>query len=171
MKTHVRKLQTQESGFTLLEVLVVVFIVGILAAIAAPGWLAFVNGQRLNVVRDQVVQTLRSAQSKAQVSKQNQTIVFDNSTDPPTIIINPNVENVQEVLGNGEIKANLLTLTAEADGTPNDTVAFDQYGNVNADSVPYQVTIAIASNPNSKKCVIVQTILGAITTKDGNDCN
>lgn len=168
MKTHVRKLPTQESGFTLLEVLVVVFIAGILAAIAAPGWLAFVNGQRLNVVRDQVVQALRSAQSKAQVSKGNQIVQFDPDADPPTITIN----GVEQVLGNGEIKANLLTLTVEADGTPTDEpVTFDQYGNVVADSIPYQVTIAIASNPNSKKCIIVQTILGAITTKDGNDCN
>ena len=42
------------SGFTLIEVLVVVIIIGILSAIAAPGWLAFINNRRISTMRGQV---------------------------------------------------------------------------------------------------------------------
>ena len=57
--------KTSTGGFTLIEVLVVVVIVGVLASIAAPGWLAFINRQRANAVRDEILQVLQTAQSDA----------------------------------------------------------------------------------------------------------
>ncbi|MGB3650812.1 MAG: type II secretion system protein, partial [Rivularia sp. (in: cyanobacteria)] len=39
---------SSSSGFTLLEMLVVIAVVGLLTAIAAPSWVAFVNTRRLN---------------------------------------------------------------------------------------------------------------------------
>ena len=50
-------------GFTIVELAIVVFIIGILSAIAAPGWSAFVNRQRTRTVNDAVLQALRKAQS------------------------------------------------------------------------------------------------------------
>ncbi|MCJ8279579.1 MAG: prepilin-type N-terminal cleavage/methylation domain-containing protein, partial [Rivularia sp. ALOHA_DT_140] len=46
--TDSKKISENISGFTLIEVLVVIAMVGILSAIAAPSWLGFVARQRLN---------------------------------------------------------------------------------------------------------------------------
>src|SRR5919199_6433626 len=78
-----------DGGFTLLEVLIIVILVGIFAAIAAPSWLAFINRQRVRTVNDRVLQTLRLAQSEAKRGKREVKLTFNTNTsnppvDPPT---------------------------------------------------------------------------------------
>ncbi|MBD2679907.1 MULTISPECIES: Tfp pilus assembly protein FimT/FimU [Nostoc] len=71
----------QDAGFTLIELIVVVLLAGILAAIAAPGWVAFVNRQQLNKANDAVLATLQNAQREAQKKKLSYSVSFQkNST-------------------------------------------------------------------------------------------
>jgi Tfp pilus assembly protein FimT len=56
--------------------IVIVLILGILSAIAAPSWLAFINRQRVRTVNDRVFQSLRLAQSEAKRSKRDVTVTF-----------------------------------------------------------------------------------------------
>ena len=53
------------AGFSLLELLVVLAIAGILAAIAAPSWIAFSGGARLGAANDAAARSLREAQARA----------------------------------------------------------------------------------------------------------
>jgi len=64
------------AGFTLLELVVVVFMIGILSAIAAPAWLHFTNIQRLNQARDQVYWAMQEANSNARRDKMTWQVSF-----------------------------------------------------------------------------------------------
>ncbi|NEP29368.1 prepilin-type N-terminal cleavage/methylation domain-containing protein, partial [Moorena sp. SIO3I6] len=59
----------KDAGFTLLELIVVILLVGILSAIAAPSWLAFVNRQRVNKVNERVLSAIQEAQREAKKKK------------------------------------------------------------------------------------------------------
>jgi type II secretory pathway pseudopilin PulG len=158
---------------------VVVLLVGILAAIAGPGWLTFVNRQRINAVRGEVYQTLQLAQSEAKKNKLSRTVAFSKSTDGfPQVRING---GPPKLLGNGQIKkgqiTDIKTYTATTGGRPTPIVppkpiTFDYQGNIddqNGTSAkpPYIVTV---SGAGGKRCVIVQTLLGGMRTANGNDC-
>ncbi|MBD2358168.1 prepilin-type N-terminal cleavage/methylation domain-containing protein [Tolypothrix sp. FACHB-123] len=77
----------QDSGFTILEVLVVILIVGVLSAIIAPNWLAFLNRQRLNKASDNLVATLQEAQRQAKRNKRNYSVSFRTNNNLPEIAI------------------------------------------------------------------------------------
>lgn len=67
----------QNQGFTLLELVAVVIIIGTLSAIAAPSWLAFTNRQRVNKAGDAVLAAIQEAQREAKKSKLNYSITFE----------------------------------------------------------------------------------------------
>jgi type II secretory pathway pseudopilin PulG len=189
-KTASRK---NEAGYTIIELLIIVLILGIFAAIAAPSWLAFINRQRVRTVNDRVLQTLRSAQSEAKRSKRDITITFNPTTDPPTAIINtdpPQNPPLQTVTFNagGEIKPKQVTLITNATtpvdtGVPPHSIVFDYQGNVKKlppstnPAIPnarFVVTVAPANakpNSSARQCAIVETIIGGMRTAEGTECD
>ena len=171
-----------DNGFTLLEVLIIVLILGILSSIAAPSWLAFINRQRVRTVNDRVFQTLRTAQSEAKRTKSDRVVTF-NLTDPPTATINtvtvpaqnPPLQTVTFDAG-GEIKAGtikLLTNVTTAGGAdlPLNSIIFDYQGNVKQFPPIGRFVVSVSASPNgAKQCAIVETIIGGMRTGEGPEC-
>ncbi|MEA5566150.1 pilus assembly FimT family protein [Anabaena sp. UHCC 0399] len=65
-----------EAGFSLIEVIVVVVMIGVLAAILAPNWFRFLSRQRLNKANDTVVAAIQEAQRQAQKTKLSYSVSF-----------------------------------------------------------------------------------------------
>jgi prepilin-type N-terminal cleavage/methylation domain-containing protein len=180
------------SGFTLIEVLVVIVMVGALAAIAAPSWLAFLNNQRVGTTRSQIADTIRKAQDQAKQTKRPQAIVFDNNGNRPRMgivaVVGTNVSPVSNwtPIGNTDIPANTLQLsTRNGFGTGGITttaiaaIAFDENGTViKTDGasirdlpIPAAIIIKPVNSAEPKRCIVVRTILGAMSEGASSQCD
>ena len=170
----------RDAGFTIIELLVVVIMLGVLSAIAAPGWLGFINRQRVRTVNDRVFQSLRLAQSEAKRNKRDVTITFNYApnatpaTDPPTVTING---NTQQLNAQGEIKPGTIALGTNAPAPSANSITFDYQGNVNQlpldplspNGRRFAATVSV-SGSGAKQCVFVETLIGGMRTAEGNDC-
>lgn len=179
------------AGFTLLEMIVVVVIVGIIAAIAAPSWLGLMSQQRLGRTNDQVLQAIRRAQAEAKRTGTYREARFDVTSDPPryavvpvtaaynttlTLTPLPAAQVPWETFGEGNIRANTIRLT---DNNANgDSIIFSPKGEVvrttlastNPAQLPFIVTVSLRNNNSgARRCTRVETLLGA--TSQGSNAN
>jgi len=86
---RLRTYSNRQAGFTFIELLVVIIIVGVLSAIAAPGWLGFVQQRRAGAASDAMVRAIQEAQSLAKTRKLSYSISFRNEGGVPQVAIYP----------------------------------------------------------------------------------
>jgi prepilin-type N-terminal cleavage/methylation domain-containing protein len=156
------------AGFTMVELLIVVAMVAVLAAIAAPSWFGYLSRQRVRTVQNDLVEVLRQTQTKAVQTRSNQTT---------TILVNESLPTVrigtadQQQIGTG-VPGNAVTLSTNRTGN---AITFDYQGIPTvATNIPFVVTVRPAGSPaNSaaRRCVAVATALGTIKTAQGSGCD
>lgn len=192
MRTHQRSGSIRHhasAGFSFIEFLVVMVIMGVLAAIAAPSFLAYANARRADTGADQVFQIFRSAKTQAGRVRRPQVVEFNpDNTDPAQIRAGSVSDDPEsrplQTLGNGEFPAGLAKLEVLDDnGATVDELQFDEQGNIDATfasennlQLPITMTVIVPSpdtNPDitgEKRCVIIETLLGATRQEKDEQC-
>jgi prepilin-type N-terminal cleavage/methylation domain-containing protein len=181
-------------GFTLLEVLTAVLLIGILSAIIAPSWLGFTNRQRLGQVNDGILSALRTAQTEAKKTKTSYSAEFKIENNIPLFLVYPTnnrpISGWQNLGRNVEIKPKQILLytniesenKAFADKKVRDTqagsgkITFDYLGALSNN--PVTPLIIVVSPPKSgtnqastmRRCVIIENLIGGMRIEKDDQC-
>lgn len=184
-------------GFTMIEILVVLMIVGILSTVAAPSWISFVNQRRISVVNDAVFRSLQSAQQEAIKKKLSYSVSFKTENTEPKVAIHitntipTNWEGLgkdlelkpgQVLLGTNLGDENTADSAISYNLTTPKTITFDSTGNLphtaNLGNKGLIVVVATPQSGNStqvldvtKRCIKVTTLLGAIQIGRKDECD
>lgn len=178
--------QDPKAGFTVIELLVVIVIAGVLAAIAAPGWLAFVNRQRINATTDAALQIMRTAQSRSVTENRTWEASFRESDGQLQGAVHPVGSGaVWETLvpeagdrvfikaeltdiANSECEAGDYCVQFQDRGVIADNWFDNQAGN---DDRIGRMTFVAKDNPDgTKRCIVVATILGTLRVDRDEGC-
>ena len=175
-----RRRRPRSGGFTLIEVLAVIIIAAVLAGIAAPGWLAFLNRQRVTAVKSDLVQTLKKAQSDAIQRRQEVAVEIVTPATAPTVKVGKPQRNTttgaitgvsgpSQTLGDDDANPGGITLTAKSlNGNQVDRIiiTFDYQGlPISNSPIPFIVGIS-PQNSSAEQCVVMANLLVSIKTAD-----
>lgn len=167
-----------QKGFTILELLIVMVMIGILAAIAAPSYLSFSNRQKVRTSQSEVYSALRDAQSLArtknvayQVNFREkggvaQYVVIPTATKPTTSTDwDDNTKVFWQDLESGVKITYGGLINTEPSTTPQvRRMAFNASGNY-VDNLNTYIKLAPSSG-GAGSCVTITTKLGTIRTLD-----
>lgn len=138
---EIAKRLINNSGFTLIEMLVVIIMVGILSAIAVPSWLSFTERQKLLTSADLVLQAVNAAQSTAKRTKNTVVLATPITPSDKSVVITP----------------------------PATPLTFDYAGTTK--EVPYKIDLTITGSTNNRYCVVVRSLLGITSIgKNTTEC-
>ena len=154
------RVRKYNSGFTLIEMMVVVIIVGVIAAIAAPNLLGMLNRSRVDEAMRQIAGGLKEAQKQAE-KKGKKCEIEINESDYSKVLSNTTDPNKEGCLLSNRSTHNSVELKSSRT-----KIEFSGRGSIVIDGtnpVPVLV-VSMPNGTNSIKCVVVENSFGAITT-------
>lgn len=160
------------SGYTLLEVLIVLVILGILIAIAAPGWLGFVQQRQLKVAQEQVQRAMYEAISSAKKDKVTYQVSFRESNSRFQYAIHLSTTTPQSAFWQSlaeqvQIDKDNTTLFLDSRNALW-RVQYNHQGNTNGRLG--KITLMARTGGSSRRCVLANTLIGNTRLARDKDC-
>ncbi|NJK67481.1 MAG: prepilin-type N-terminal cleavage/methylation domain-containing protein [Microcoleus sp. SU_5_3] len=172
------------AGFTTIELLIVIIVLGIVSAIAAPSWLYFINNQRLKVSIDRVNSAMVTARSNAKRDKtawqasfkqvgETVQVAVHKSEIPPAQVPAGEWKSLEHQIQINRNDTTLLPINDQNEHKQNGTIRramfnfqgcpvykiSDECGLTNY-RAKGNLTLSHPNLKNSDRCVIISTILG-----------
>lgn len=167
------KLSTS-SGFSLVEALVAVIIIGIFAAIAVPSWMNLITKQRVNSAQERAYQSFQRAKFNAKREKRDWVVSFRNNNGEIEYAVHRLDGTLfwQELIGEADtidIDTQNTTLSTSESTCNNFYCArFTHRGTVGGRLG--RITFVPKNDQDPKKCIFISTRLGTLRTDKGEDC-
>lgn len=156
------------AGFTLIEHIILLAILGIVSAIIVPNWVALVERQYLNFAQDQIYRAIQEAKSNAKLQKVSWQFSLQENNGVVEWAVHPATVNPADAHWNSFDKT--IRLDPETTLQPPTGVRkiqFDYQGNVT--KPPFgRVTLSSQHGGKTKRCVFVSTIIGTLRTAKEN---
>ena len=183
-KTLKGRATTSAAGFTMIETLIIILIIGIFSAIVAPSWLMFINNQRLKVSLDRAYWAMELAQSNAKRDKiswqasfkevgENVQIAVHQANIPPAQVPANQWKNLESQIQIDTAETTVLQVNENNEQKENGTirrVMFNYRGcpvsrsdhDCTQTSIRAKGTLTLyhPNLRNSQRCIIISTLLG-----------
>jgi prepilin-type N-terminal cleavage/methylation domain-containing protein len=160
---NVRK---SNSGFTLVELLMTLIIIGVIAVITVPSFLGLLNRNRVNQAAQQVEGALKEAQRQALRMGKQCTININTTTKtisnpapptpptPPTPATNGCLLSTRNLNSSVQLNSNSATL------------AFSGKGNIDRVLANPAIVVSMPNQTDQRKCIILDGFFGVLRSGD-----
>lgn len=167
-----------QRGFTLIEMMLAVAIIGILSAATLPSFRNFLSGQKLNASSNNVYTAMQLAKATAIQQNASMTVLFNKGTGQWCIFnrqISPNSTTCNmgsNALENGVVKKYIEPLNSDISiaSVPTDAaqITYDSFGRVvaNPDTSATLTSLAYTLRNDTSKATTVQLANGLIRLCD-----
>lgn len=157
-----------DSGFTIIEKLMVIVVLNILCAIAVPGWLGFMNSQQVNVANDRIYWCFQKAKSEARRDKLTMECLIRQTPQGIEYSVNRVDETPQWQSAGIDPKVTIKTATFYFD--KKDGAYRMQYNWLGVSNGRLGRIHLVKGN--AERCTVVSTLLGSMRTgRRGNSSN
>jgi len=148
-------------GMTMVEVIIVIVIIGIMMAFAAPSMRAVAVRSDLKAATDNVIQAVRMAKNRARVTNRPVTVTFTTSNTHNTISFQfPGAGTMALATPNIDLPANI---TVEAEPA---VFQFDPMGTIVGFTQSSSITLTSTLNSSETETVNIINAMGYVTVGD-----